>query len=239
MVKVKALCLPWESPTQTSLQERSCYEEHQWASSHHCSAFAIRCCTHSHKIRGIAKLFRAMAKLAGVLELGSPWPTWDSSNGKSLLWDLWVWLRYLRAELQFMAFPSQSPFILHFIDVHVVVVWRFSPPASSHLSLHLSLLIVIIIYWLCYYSCPKASQLARTCCGHWAPTSALCGGLAMQRQGGGSPKWTVAVHWVHRLWGFLGGAGQGQPPTVFCLGPPCLSYLCWAWRFPGEVKLWT
>ena len=30
---------------------------------------------------------------------------------------------------------------------------------------------------------------------------------------------------MHNLWGFLGGAGQGQPPPVFCLGPPCLSWL--------------
>ena len=36
--------------------------------------------------------------------------------------------------------------------------------------------------------------------------------------------WSVAVHWLCRLWGFLGGAGQGQPLTVFCLGPPCMSY---------------
>ena len=36
--------------------------------------------------------------------------------------------------------------------------------------------------------------------------------------------WSVAVHWVHRLWGFLGGAGQGQPPPVFFPGPSCMSY---------------
>ena len=45
----------------------------------------------------------------------------------------------------------------------------------------------------------------------------------MQGQGAGAPTWSVAVHWVHWPWGFPGSAGQGQPPPVFCLGPPCLS----------------
>ena len=39
----------------------------------------------------------------------------------------------------------------------------------------------------------------------------------MWEQGGGAPVWSVAVHWVHRLWGFPGGAGQGQPPPLFGL----------------------
>ena len=46
----------------------------------------------------------------------------------------------------------------------------------------------------------------------------------MQEKGGGALMWSVAVHRVHWLWGFKGGAGQGQPASVFCLGPPCLSY---------------
>ena len=29
--------------------------------------------------------------------------------------------------------------------------------------------------------------------------------------------WSVGIHWVHWPWGFLGSAGQGQPPPVFCL----------------------
>ena len=29
---------------------------------------------------------------------------------------------------------------------------------------------------------------------------------------------------LHRLWGFQGGAGQSQPPPVFCLGPLGISY---------------
>ena len=37
--------------------------------------------------------------------------------------------------------------------------------------------------------------------------------------------WSVAGHWVHWPWGFLGGAGQGQLPPVFCLEPPFLSNL--------------
>ena len=36
----------------------------------------------------------------------------------------------------------------------------------------------------------------------------------MQGQGGGALTWSVAVHWVHKLWGFLGGAGQGQTLPV-------------------------
>ena len=46
----------------------------------------------------------------------------------------------------------------------------------------------------------------------------------MQRQGGGALVWSVAVHWVHRLWGFQGGAGQGQPVPMFHPGPPSMSY---------------
>ena len=46
----------------------------------------------------------------------------------------------------------------------------------------------------------------------------------MQRQGGGAPTWSVAVHWVCRLWGFPGGADQGQPLPVFCPGAASISY---------------
>ena len=63
----------------------------------------------------------------------------------------------------------------------------------------------------------------RTGCDHWPPNTALSGGSAVWRNGSGTLTWSVAIHWVPRLWGFLGGEGQGQPPTVFCLGPPCLS----------------
>ena len=67
----------------------------------------------------------------------------------------------------------------------------------------------------------------------------------MQEQGGGALTWSVAVHWVSWPWCFLGSAGQGQPPPVFGLEPPCLSYkaiydgcyLCWTWRVPGKSKL--
>ena len=46
----------------------------------------------------------------------------------------------------------------------------------------------------------------------------------MQGQGGGAPKWSVTVHWVHWPWDFPGGAGQDQPPLVFCPGLPFLSH---------------
>ena len=46
----------------------------------------------------------------------------------------------------------------------------------------------------------------------------------MQGQGGGGLMWSVGVHWVHWPWSFLGDAGQGQALSVFCLGPPFLSY---------------
>ena len=39
----------------------------------------------------------------------------------------------------------------------------------------------------------------------------------MQGQVVGALTWSVAAHWVHWPWGFLGSAGQGQPPPVFCL----------------------
>ena len=92
------------------------------------------------------------------------------------------------------------------------------------------------------YPCQLA---ARTGCDHWLLTCTISGGSAVLGQGGGAPIWSVVVHRVHRLWGFQGGAGQGQPPLVFCLGPLCMSYkaiwdgcyLCWAWRFPGEAQL--
>ena len=86
----------------------------------------------------------------------------------------------------------------------------------------------------------------RTVCDHWQSTLIYHGGSAVQWQGAGAPKWSVAVHWVIRLWDFLDDAGQGQPPPVFCPGPLCMSYkairdgcyLYWAWRFPGEAQLW-
>ena len=62
---------------------------------------------------------------------------------------------------------------------------------------------------------------ARIGCDHLPPISAL----HVQGQGSGAPMWSVAVHWVRWPWGFPGGAGQAQPPPVFCLGPPCLSWL--------------
>ena len=63
---------------------------------------------------------------------------------------------------------------------------------------------------------------AWTGCGHLPPTSTLCGGLALWGQVGGTLMLSVEVHWVHWPWGLLDGAGQGQPPPVFCLGPRCL-----------------
>ena len=38
----------------------------------------------------------------------------------------------------------------------------------------------------------------------------------MQGKGGGAPLWSVAVHWVCRLWSLLGSARQDQLPPVFC-----------------------
>ena len=63
----------------------------------------------------------------------------------------------------------------------------------------------------------SGQSAARPCCDHLRLTSALSGGSAVQGQVGGSPKRSVAAHWVCWPWGFLGGAGQGQPPPVFCL----------------------
>ena len=55
----------------------------------------------------------------------------------------------------------------------------------------------------------------------------------MQGQGPGAPPWSIVVYWVLRLWGFPGGTGQGQPPPVFCLGPPCMSYKAiYRWLLP-------
>ena len=56
-----------------------------------------------------------------------------------------------------------------------------------------------------------SQSAARTGCDHWPSTSVLCGGSAVQGQGGGTLTWPVAVHWVCRLSSFLDGAGQGQP----------------------------
>ena len=46
----------------------------------------------------------------------------------------------------------------------------------------------------------------------------------MQGQDGGSLTWSVAVQWVRWPWVFLGGASQGQPLLVFCMGLCFLSY---------------
>ena len=63
----------------------------------------------------------------------------------------------------------------------------------------------------------------RTGCDHGPPTSAFPGGSIVQGQGGGAPTWSVAVHWVHWLWGFPSDAGQGQTLLVFFPGLTCLS----------------
>ena len=62
----------------------------------------------------------------------------------------------------------------------------------------------------------------------------------MQGKGGGALTWLVAVYWGCCLWGFLGGAGQGQPPPVFCPGPPFLSEkvaTCAGLEITGKAKL--
>ena len=43
---------------------------------------------------------------------------------------------------------------------------------------------------------------------HWPPTSTLCGGSALQELAGCAPARSAAVHWVCRLWDFLGDTGQ-------------------------------
>ena len=65
---------------------------------------------------------------------------------------------------------------------------------------------------------------ARIGCDHLPPNSTLCGGSAVQGQGGGAPMWSVAVLWVCRVCGFLDDSGKGQPQPMFCLEQPCLSY---------------
>ena len=40
----------------------------------------------------------------------------------------------------------------------------------------------------------------RTGCDHLSPTSTLCGGSAVQGQGGSALTWSVAVHWVRWPW---------------------------------------
>ena len=40
---------------------------------------------------------------------------------------------------------------------------------------------------------------------------------------GDTLRWYKAVYWLHWLRGPTGGAGQGQLPPVFCLGPPGMS----------------
>ena len=40
----------------------------------------------------------------------------------------------------------------------------------------------------------------------------------MHGQGGDPLTWSVAIQCVSCPWCFLCGAGQGQPPPVFCLG---------------------
>ena len=44
----------------------------------------------------------------------------------------------------------------------------------------------------------------------------LCSGRVVVLQRG------LAVYLVRWPWGFPGGAGQGQPPPVFCPGPPLI-----------------
>ena len=55
----------------------------------------------------------------------------------------------------------------------------------------------------------------------WPATTIIHG---LRKWLGGAPMWSVTVLWVHKPWGFPGGAGQGQPPPVFCLGPLGIIY---------------
>ena len=51
----------------------------------------------------------------------------------------------------------------------------------------------------------------------------------MQGQGSYALTWSIVVHWVCRLWDFLGGAGQGKTPPVLpgATLPELLSNLRW------------
>ena len=62
-------------------------------------------------------------------------------------------------------------------------------------------------------------SVARTGRDHLPPASALYGGSSVQGQGDDALTLSVPV-----LWGFPGGAGQGQPRPIFCLSPPRISY---------------
>ena len=67
-------------------------------------------------------------------------------------------------------------------------------------------------------------SVARVSCDHLPPTSALCGGSAVQGHDDGALTWSVDVHWVHRPWVFPGVEGKSWPPPVFCPESPCMSY---------------
>ena len=57
---------------------------------------------------------------------------------------------------------------------------------------------------------------ARIVCDHLPSISNICGGSAVQGKGGGALLWSVAVHWVLRLWGFPKRCKPKGPPPVFC-----------------------
>ena len=53
----------------------------------------------------------------------------------------------------------------------------------------------------------------------------------MWEQHGDAPMWSVAVHWVCRPWGFLGGRGQGHPRLCSAWGQNGIGLL--KWNHPG------
>lgn len=112
MVQVKEVCQPRDSPTQISLQERTCCEEHSEPTAYSRHTFGTHCCTlHTPGPWCCQAAPRQWPGMLGVLELDSPCPAWDSPNGQSLVWgSSSAWLRYLRAEVQPEAFPAQFPF---------------------------------------------------------------------------------------------------------------------------------
>lgn len=59
------------------------------------------------------------------------------------------------------------------------------------------------------------------------PFSGLCD--LLRWLDGGALTWSESVHCGCWLYVLLGGAGQGQPLLLFCLGPPSMSYrtICW------------
>ena len=147
----------------------------------------------------------------------------------------------------FEMYPLCTPFSCLCLDCYWLINRRYLPPRLISCKDWLwPMTHDLQPLWRFSYTSSPPYRTGFTSAGLWCPLSVPFECVTWWRWlGGDASKWSGAVHWLCR--GLPGGAGQGQLPAMFSLGPPGMSYkvicmwllLCWAWRSSGEAKLCT